>query len=202
MARRNRRSTSKRGYTYTHPWRQGEIYQGVVSPVTHTPWPTSEWSEIIPGLYQGGHAYKLNGFAFSTKLKGIDLFDVVFSLYVDDHDEDSFPDPQVEHIIWEIWDDYTGVRKSQEHQLWDYVDQLVERLRDGKVCLIRCHAGYNRSGLVTALVLLRLGYTARAAIDLIRSKRSPYALCNPGFERFIIEHEDLYRSVEEPTDAH
>jgi hypothetical protein len=38
---------------------------------------------------------------------------------------------------------------------------------------------------VTALILLIEGYSAEAAIDLIRVRRSKDALCNHRFERFL-----------------
>ena len=38
--------------------------------------------------------------------------------------------------------------------------------------------GWNRSGLITALALMKSGYDPKEAIDLIRARRSPHALCN------------------------
>jgi len=49
----------------------------------------------------------------------------------------------------------------------------------------RCQMGWNRSSLIVALVLLEEGYKAQEAINLIREKRSPAALCNPEFVRFL-----------------
>jgi protein-tyrosine phosphatase len=63
-----------------------------------------------------------------------------------------------------------------------------DRWRGGDRVLIRCQAGLNRSGLVTALVLMRDGYDATEAISLIRERRSPWALCNDDFVRWL--HED------------
>jgi len=45
-------------------------------------------------------------------------------------------------------------------------------------------------------VLIRLGYSAGRAIDLIRTKRSSDALSNLAFERFIREHEAEYSDPE------
>ena len=56
-----------------------------------------------------------------------------------------------------------------------------------KVVAARCQAGWNRSGLIIALVLLKEGYSAEEAISLIREQRSPNALCNPHFVKFIEE---------------
>jgi protein-tyrosine phosphatase len=49
----------------------------------------------------------------------------------------------------------------------------------------RCQAGCNRSSLIVALVLLKEGYSAAEAVNLIRDRRSANALCNPHFVRFI-----------------
>jgi len=51
--------------------------------------------------------------------------------------------------------------------------------------LIRCQAGWNRSGLITALVLMREGYRSFEAIELIHQMRSDNALCNRSFEQFL-----------------
>jgi hypothetical protein len=57
----------------------------------------------------------------------------------------------------------------------------------GKRVAAKCQAGWNRSGLIAALVLLQEGFTSEDAISLIRQKRSPNALCNPHFVAFIRE---------------
>jgi protein-tyrosine phosphatase len=59
--------------------------------------------------------------------------------------------------------------------------------KDGKRVLIRCQAGWNRSGLLMALVLIRDGHTASEAIDLIREKRSRHALSNFTFANWLLE---------------
>ena len=50
--------------------------------------------------------------------------------------------------------------------------------------LIHCQAGLNRSGLITARVLMLRGYTADEAITKVR-ERSPAVLCNPTFESYL-----------------
>jgi protein-tyrosine phosphatase len=51
--------------------------------------------------------------------------------------------------------------------------------------------GWNRSGIITALALIKDGYKPKDAIDLIRARRSPHALCNEDFVRYL---EDLSRT--------
>jgi protein-tyrosine phosphatase len=50
---------------------------------------------------------------------------------------------------------------------------------------VRCQYGYNRSGLVIAQTLMELGMDAVSAIDLIRRRRSPWALHNLIFEQYL-----------------
>ena len=71
----------------------------------------------------------------------------------------------------------------------------LARWQEGHRVLIRCQAGLNRSGLVTALVLMSAGYTARQAITLLRERRSAVALCNAHFVDWLVSIEaDLERS--------
>jgi hypothetical protein len=70
----------------------------------------------------------------------------------------------------------------------------LQRWQEGQRVLIRCQAGLNRSGLVTALVLMLAGYTARDAITLLRERRSSFALCNAHFIDWLVRIEgDLIR---------
>ena len=52
--------------------------------------------------------------------------------------------------------------------------------------LVRCQAGLNRSGLVTALVLIKDGFTPYQAIDLIRQRRTDIALFNENFANWLL----------------
>jgi hypothetical protein len=61
----------------------------------------------------------------------------------------------------------------------------------GKRAAAKCQAGWNRSGLIAALVLLHEGFSSDEAIALIRERRSPNALCNPHFVQYI---EEVYES--------
>ena len=61
-----------------------------------------------------------------------------------------------------------------------------QRWASGQQVLIRCQAGLNRSGLLTALVLMLAGLDAADAIDLIRAKRSEIALFNDDFVDWLL----------------
>jgi protein-tyrosine phosphatase len=72
-------------------------------------------------------------------------------------------------------------------RLRDAVEFAHARWKAGDRVLIRCQAGLNRSGLVTALLLIKEGHAPHEAIDLIRMKRSQDALCNMDFAEWIAE---------------
>lgn len=62
--------------------------------------------------------------------------------------------------------------------------QVLEHVRRGPT-LVHCQAGLNRSGLVVGLALVLDGYTPAAAIELLRTQRSPAVLCNAVFDRWL-----------------
>ncbi|MEY9878039.1 protein tyrosine/serine phosphatase [Streptacidiphilus sp. MAP12-33] len=77
-----------------------------------------------------------------------------------------------------------------------------DALRDDRTVLVRCHSGYNRSGLVVAQTLLLAGLTPAAAVALIRRRRSPWALNNPTFVDYLSAGLDvavLLTSLESPA---
>jgi protein-tyrosine phosphatase len=63
--------------------------------------------------------------------------------------------------------------------------ELAACLERGESVLASCGAGLNRSGLVSALVLVRLGMKPGEAIETVREKRSPYALTNRVFQKIV-----------------
>lgn len=57
---------------------------------------------------------------------------------------------------------------------------------DGAHVLVRCYLGLNRSGLVAGIIYARVtGRSGAEALAHIRAKRSPHALCNPAFARYL-----------------
>lgn len=155
------------------------------------PWPDTEWDEIVPGLWQGGHVYKVLGSPFETKLVGVRTFDYVVSLYSVPWRKDTMPDDDIAHAVFEIYDDSAvGVLPEDEERIHELVDSIVEAMDMGQTVLVRCQAGYNRSGLVAGLVLMRRGMPAPAAIALLREKRSSWVLCNRAFEAYLLNREE------------
>jgi protein-tyrosine phosphatase len=71
----------------------------------------------------------------------------------------------------------------------DRLKQAVEfgynRWMAGDRVLVRCQAGLNRSGLVTALILMSTGLDAETAIEQIRKNRAEIALFNEDYVRWL-----------------
>jgi len=55
----------------------------------------------------------------------------------------------------------------------------------GKRLLVTCEMGWNRSGLLVALALVFEGYSADAAVMLVRQARGRAALGNAHFEAYV-----------------
>ena len=108
-------------------------------------------------------------------------FDLVVTLYAD-----AQPAPwEVEEIRYGFPD--SKLTPNAARQAVSLSAYAYTRWQAGARVLIRCQAGVNRSGLVTALVLMRDGHPADAAIELIQAKRSPVALSNEHFTKWLIE---------------
>jgi len=58
----------------------------------------------------------------------------------------------------------------------------ISTILNGKNVISSCHAGLNRSGIISGLIIIELaGCSASEAVDVIRQNRSPDALFNPLF---------------------
>lgn len=83
-------------------------------------------------------------------------------------------------------DTCTRYPTDEEFRLADDASDLVaDALCDRKKVLVTCAMGLNRSGLVSALALVKGGFSPQEAVELIRKKR-PGALGNPYFARLIL----------------
>ncbi|MFS8198779.1 protein phosphatase [Streptomyces sp. CWNU-52B] len=143
------------------------------------PVPDSPWSEIVPGLWMGGHEY--TGRSGEPEFAVVhDEFDLVLTLLrLPGHG----PDTGVEHHVWPIPDGpLDGTQLAGVIRL---ARTAREALDDGRRVLVRCYHGYNRSGLVVAHALVLAGRPADEAIRLIRSHRSPWALHNDLFVEYL-----------------
>lgn len=69
-------------------------------------------------------------------------------------------------------------------------DMLATYVENGENVLSSCWAGWNRSGLMSAMTLMKLtGMPAEVAISRVRAARGPSALGNPVFVRIIKDAE-------------
>ena len=146
--------------------------------------PIDLWSEVLPGLWQGGTddddtiwELERGSVAEITKRE----FDTVITAY-------GWANPcdwLVKEVRYPFYDgDMNDIDFTEIYQV---VGIAHADWKAGKKVLIRCQAGLNRSGLIMALVLMKEGYTADEAITLIREKRSRWALCNRTFEKWLRE---------------
>lgn len=142
------------------------------------------YHEIAPGLWQGGTDDERTIYRGTKRLPALNdprIFDSVVSLcayslpmgWLVKELRYAFPDGPVDEKV------YSEVETVAD---WAYGEWKA-----GKRVLIRCQAGINRSSLVTALVLMRDGFSAKAAIDLIRQNRNQYALSNKHFVKYLEE---------------
>lgn len=143
------------------------------------PEPGTPWSEIIPGLWMGGHFWD-DGSGIPRPAVAESEFALVVSLFTR---SGHGPGPDVEHLVHEIPDN--PLTFEQLGSVREAAARTAAAVRDGRPTLVRCFAGYNRSGLVTAQALMDLGLDAEEAIALIRRRRSPWALHNEVFVQYL-----------------
>ncbi|MFL6065576.1 MAG: hypothetical protein ACJ72G_12990 [Friedmanniella sp.] len=140
--------------------------------------PSWRGSEILPGLYMGGTAdHDVTSVPAVRRYPAgqPSRYDAVVTLYAWAQPVDW----EVEELRYGFGDGaLTGVDLDR---ILRAAEWAWRRWQAGDQILIRCQAGLNRSGLVTALVLMLDGRDPEAAIRLIRQRRSPWALCNGHF---------------------
>jgi hypothetical protein len=146
------------------------------------PWAQRPYDQVIPGLWQGGHFC-----APATGQTGNDETDQTpvilgadWDLVVSLHSAPGHGPPGGERELLHLVDD-DELDDDEMTGVLALVAPVVETVRAGGRVLVRCQVGYNRSGLVVGLVLLELGYSASAAIRLIRQARGEFALFNVHF---------------------
>ena len=190
---------------------------------TLTSWADNDWpdyapDQILPGLFQGGtedhevlgypapaHHYARLGrrggaahLGFSDHVGEANFpFDLVVTLYAD-----AQPAPWgVREYRFGFPD---GPISNDDAQEAIHLARLAHRAwNSGRSVLIRCQAGVNRSGLVSALVLMLEGYQPTEAIELLRQRRSPVVLSNGHFENWLLTEaaDHLHESTSPSTNA-
>jgi hypothetical protein len=149
-------------------------------------WPAYAPDEIAPGLWQGGTEddHVIGGIIPRDHHRVLDgrtpRFDVVVTLYAD-----AQPAPWgVEELRFGFPD--AELTPAFAARAVDLARHAHRRWRDGARVLVRCQAGVNRSGLVTALTLMLDGLDAHDAIALIRTRRASAALSNRAYVRWLV----------------
>jgi hypothetical protein len=158
------------------------------------PAPGEPWSEIVPGLWMGGHEYtsRPGEIAFAVVHDEFDLVMTLLKL------PGYGPDPGVEHLVWSIPDGpLDGTQLAGVIRL---AEAVCAALEGGRKVLVRCYSGYNRSGLVIAHALVLDGHDTEEVIRLIRSRRSPWALHNERFVEYLRTGLSTARLLEELTE--
>lgn len=140
---------------------------------------SSPWDEIVTGLWMGGHRYRDQADTVQPAIVSTE-FDLVISLYQRDGHG---PAPEVEHHYVETPDG--PLSPDQIESICRMADLAADAIGEGRRVLVRCHSGYNRSGLVVAQALINMGHSTEDAIFLIRYRRSKWALNNPLFVDYL-----------------
>jgi 8-oxo-dGTP pyrophosphatase MutT (NUDIX family) len=73
-----------------------------------------------------------------------------------------------------------------ETALAQVVDWTVEQWQSGRRVLVRCQAGWNRSGLVVGKALVATGIPGSHAVEMISQARGSMALCNRTFRALVL----------------
>lgn len=153
------------------------------------PWSRDPWNEVIPGLWMGSIFYDGQGDPDEglTAARPEDNFQTVISLHLS---MSVNPAAEVAHHQL-LFPDTQGFTEPQEDIVMLAVSKTLYSLDLGHEVLLRSRLGYNRTGLIAALVLIAQGYTADQAIDILRKKRSPHALNNSYFVEYIRKMEKV-----------
>ena len=144
--------------------------------------PTSLYSEIIENLFMGGTDdndvihLPANPYARRDDLP----FDSIVTMYAWARPAD-----------WKVQEYRYGVPDARISdmdlsRLRQTVNWGFKQWKKGDRVLVRCQAGLNRSGLVTALILMKSGLSAEDAIKTIRKNRADIALFNEHYVRWLM----------------
>lgn len=155
-------------------------------------YPNAEFHEILPNLYLGGHLWVEDGRIRDGRHSSVSddsSWDYVISAYIEGFHEKTLPRCDMRLVLFD--DTEKGLEEETWAMISSAVDEAVARWKQSQKILVRCQAGYNRSGLLMSLILMRLGYTADGAIELVRKHRGKDVLVNKSFERYVREREGV-----------
>jgi len=127
------------------------------------------FTHVRGNLYQGG----------CPKPSLPEEFKYVICLYPWEHYQRS---KDVTYLEAYLYDSLDEPDSNQLHLLSDIAMHFIE---NGKT-LIHCQAGLNRSGLLTVMVLRKMGMSSELAINMLREQRSKAVLCNQTFVDYLL----------------
>ena len=140
---------------------------------TRMPLCADPWNEVVPGLFMGGHDVRSQS---PTACVVRTEFDLVVSLT---SRPGYGPAPGVEHVVARLAD--AVLDPPAVARVGELGAAVATAVREGRRVLVRCSGGLNRSGVVVAEALVRLGHPPADAVAAVRRARGPWALTNPGF---------------------
>lgn len=145
---------------------------------------TNLYNQIQPGLFMGGtlDADVCQGEAGKNPLRNHLPFDAIATVY-------SWAKPAywgIQEFRYGFYD--ASINLIDKERLAEIVTWAHKHWKAGDRVLVRCQAGLNRSGLVTALVLMYEGATAIEAISCIRQYRGDNALFNREYVAWLLAH--------------
>lgn len=138
------------------------------------------YNVIQPGLGMGGAVLKPE--------EAFEEFDILVFCAGEYQPHVSLPDDKDKRIVRVPYDDSSAALTSSVlRMLHKAADELTFEHKEGKQVLITCMAGRNRSGLLTALVLMkRFGFSGAQAIEMVKERRGDFALTNPAFNSYLL----------------
>jgi protein-tyrosine phosphatase len=144
--------------------------------------PTSLYSEIAPNLFMGGTADEdvIHQAVAYNKARTDLPFDAIITLYAWANPADW----RVQEFRYGIYD--SAISDIDLDRLKQAVQFGYNRWLSGDRVLVRCQAGLNRSGLVTALIMMSTGLDAETAIEQIRKNRADVALFNNNYVEWLM----------------
>lgn len=135
---------------------------------------------IQPGLGMGGAILKPE--------EAFEEFDILVFCAGEYQPHVSLPDDKAKRIVRVPYDDTLEALTPSVHRMLNKAaDELCFEHKNGKKVLITCMAGRNRSGLLTALVLMkRFGFSGAQAIQMVKERRGDFALTNSAFNSYLL----------------
>ena len=144
--------------------------------------PASLYSEIAPNLFMGGTADEdvIHQAAPYNKTRTDLPFDAIITMYAWANPADW----RVQEFRYGIYD--SAISEIDLDRLKQAVEFGYNRWLSCDRVLVRCQAGLNRSGLVTALIMKSTGIDAETAIEQIRKNRAEIALFNNNYVEWLM----------------